>query len=148
MDIKIKRNAREIKLELESPNFKGSYGTTNKSEPSVIFIKLFSWLKHDDDIYNYPENVENLKKKIKQKFREHISETDLFSPKTFYNFDTKGVLVKSDESFHGSFEFTIKQNEPIIENLDNIKLVIENICNKLIQSMENSSIFGFQFAKK
>ncbi len=148
MELKIKRNAREIKLELESPNFKGSYGTMNKLEPSVIYIKLFTWLKHNDDIYNYPENIETLKKKIKLKFKQYLSDSNLFTSKVFYNFDSKGVLVKANEHFHGSFEFTIKQTEPILEDIETIQCVIESICNKLINSMENSSIFEFQFSKK
>ena len=148
MEVKIKRNAREIKLALESGNFKGSFGTMNKLEPSVIYIKLFTWLKHNDDIYNYPENMDILNKKIKLKFKEYLSDSKLFTSKVFYNFDIKGVLVKCDEHFHGSFEFTIKQNEPILEDIEEFKWIIEGICNKLIYSMENSSIFEFQFSKK
>ena len=41
----IKRNLKEIKLEPVSNNFKATYGTVNRLEPNVIYVKLFCWRK-------------------------------------------------------------------------------------------------------
>jgi len=148
LEVKPKRNAREIKLDLESNNFKGTFGAINKNEPNVIYIKLFTWMNHTDDIYDYPEHVEYLKKKIKIKFGEYVSETNLFARKIFYNLKTKTVLVTPDDCFHGSFEFTLKQNESTENELELLKPIIEKICNTLIRSIEVSGDFDFRFTKK
>jgi len=145
---KTKRNSREIKLDLESDNFKGIFGSTNKYEPNVIYIKLTTWMNHTEPIYNYPSNMEQLNKKIKIKFGEYVKDTNSFVSKVFYNLDTKTVLVKEDDCFHGSFEFTIKQVEPTEVDMEKIKPVIEKLCNKIINSMEISSNFSFRLTKK
>jgi len=147
-NVKSKRNAREIKLDLESDNFKGSFGTLTKNEPNVVYIKLLTWMKHTDAIYEYPEHIEHLKKKIKIKFGEYADGSRLFASKIFYNLESKTVLVTADDCFHGSFEFTIKQNEPIESDLDVLKPVIEKLCNKIINAMEVSAYFDFKYSKK
>ena len=66
----------------------------------------------------------------------------------FYNLESKTVLVTANDCFHGSFEFTIKQNEPIESDLDILKPIIEKLCNKIINSMEVSPNFDFRLTKK
>jgi len=148
MEVKSKRNAREIKLDLESNNFKGIFGAINKNEPNVIYIKLNAWMNHSEDIYNYPEHVECLKKKIKIKFGDYASETNLFENKIFYNLKTKTALVTPNDCFHGTFEFTLKQNESTKNDMDELKPIIEKLCNKIITSMEVSANFDFKLSKK
>lgn len=144
----IKRNLKEIKLEPTSKNFKATYGTVNRLEPSVIYVKLFCWAQHTDDIHEYKTNVIELNKNVKTKVRKLLRDTGVLNDLPFFNLNMKKVLFKENDSFHTSFEFTIRQKEPMYYDITEIKDIVENFVNKMIEYLELQNNFEFTVNKK
>ena len=147
MILKAQRLSKEYKLTTISKNFKSSFGTTNRIEPKVLYIKLFAWAKHTANMEDYALDVEQLIKKIKLKFKEYAIENDIFDSQIYFNINMKKLIVKENETFHASFEFTIKQKDPINSNIIELRREIENITNNTITQIERSSNFEFSIKK-
>lgn len=139
------RLKKEYKLIPESDNFKVVFGTTNRITPKVIYIKINSWCKFNGDLDEYSKSMNDLSSKSKQIVKTQISNTKIFDNKFFYSTELKKILFNTNKPFHACFEITLRQNEPILKDVNLLNKEIENIVNGLIESLDKNN--GFEFSK-
>lgn len=141
------RLRKEFKIIPESKNFKIAYGTINRLNPIVIYVKVNTWAKYKGDIKYYNDNIDKLNSIVKNTFKRELNNSKTFDTKYFYTPDIKKVLTNSENYFHICFEFTIKQKNVIINDIKQLSDEIKNISNHMISSIENNSNFEFKEKK-
>lgn len=142
------RLRKEYKLIPKSENFKIVFGTTNRLNPVIIYTKLNTWIKYDGDIKDFNDNVNILNSNIRFKIKSELRSNRIFDDTFFFTPNIKKILLNTDNSFHGSFELTLKQNNPINNNINDLHSNIEDILNNVIAVMEKNKYFKFSIAKK
>lgn len=140
------RLCKEYKLKTKSENFKCIFGTTNRINPAVVYIKINTWAKYVGDIKNYNNNVNNLNSVVRNKVKQELNAIDNFTSSFFYTPNIKKILSNKENSFHVCFEITLKQRDPILHKINLLNDKIEIITNLLIDSIEEN--YNFEFSKK
>lgn len=140
------RLRREFKLNIDSKNFKAIYGTINRIQPNVIYIKLNSWVKYEGDFKDYSSAASELNSKIRQVFKNKLNNVKWAEKIFFFNPELKKIIVNNN-AFHASFEFTIKQISPITIDLKLVNEDILSISNEIISIIENNKKFVFSGKK-
>ncbi len=141
------RLRKECKIITNSDNFKAVFGTTNRITPSVIYLKINTWVKYNGEVKNYNSDVDKLNSTIKMLIKREIREQNTFSSVFFYTPNIKKSIANTDNLFHVCFEITLKQNNPMIYDIKLLSDKIELLTNKLIQKIESSTTFEFTLNK-
>ena len=142
------KKQREIKLKLESENFKSTYGTTTPENPSVIYINIFSWCKHLDLIENYQENIRNLKSKIKYNLKSKIINNDCFNIEMLCNVNSKKTnLIDNDRYFHFSVEVILKLEKECENGISDVSNETKELVEHICVFMEKDKNFCFKKEK-
>lgn len=148
----IKRNGKEIKLLLNSDTkFKSSYGTTNRLEPNILYLKCSTWIKHLETVKDFNTNSIKLKDITKKCFNnEFVKLNKLFEQTYLFIPNIKQVMVNEDDLIHYSFEVTIKQKSPIFLKIGDLNNDINNLICEATKELENKTnhIFEFHLKKK
>ena len=66
------RLRKEYKLKTTQSNFKIIFGTTNRINPSVIYIKLNTWVKYVGIIKDYNDNINYLNTSTKLAIKKQL----------------------------------------------------------------------------
>lgn len=151
INIMVENNTRlrkEYKIQTSSNNFKCVYGTINRLNPSVIYIKLNTWVKFISDIKEYGENVNKLNMSVKTNIRQEIKKAENFTDLFFYTPNIKKVMTDKNNFFHACFEITLKQKEPIIYEISVLNDKIKTLTDNIIKIIENDINFEFNITKK
>lgn len=141
------RLRRECKLNVNSKNFKCVYGTTNRLNPSVIYLKLNSWVKYDGDVKDYDLKINSLNYAVKNKIKKIIVENERFTSNYFYTPSIKKTINNNNNMFHICFEFTLKQKDLLELNINNLKMDLEDMSNSLIDVIEQENGFSYTIKK-
>jgi len=142
------RLRKEYKLIPKSENFKVVFGTTIRLNPVIVYTKLNTWIKYDGDIKDFNDNINTLNSNIRFKIKSELRSNRIFDDTFFFTPNIKKILLNTDSSFHGSFELTLKQNNPINNNINDLHGNIEDILNNIIAVMEKNKYFNFSITKK
>ena len=145
---KYKKPLREVNFVLESTNFRGMFGTIDINKPNVIYVKLGSWCNHIKQIEDYDSNVSEFIKVLKVRFKQRLKSTELFIDNIIFNIHFKKILIRKDDRFYTSFEFTLKQKNETLKSIEYLTPVILELCNDIISDMEKSETFKFFSGKK
>lgn len=140
------RLRKEYKITPESNNMKVTFGVVNRKMPSVMYLKLNTWITYYDGIKDYPEYISLLNSKIKAKIKEELRNSGIFDAAFFYTPQIKNTLI-NNKPFHACFEFTIKKKDSIIVDIPTILDKIIIIVNSIISSIENNEAFEFNLKK-
>lgn len=143
-DIRLKK---EHKLTTLSNNFKSVFGTVNRISPSVIYLKINTWIKYNGDIKEYSKNIGNLNSKVKNAIKCEINNAQNFTNIFFYTPNIKKTISNNDNYFHACFEITIKQKEPILYEISLLNDKLTIFSNNLINIIEKSNDFEFSIKK-
>lgn len=146
----VENNARlrkEFKLIPTSKNFKVTFGTTNRISPSVIYIKLNTWIKYTGEIKDYNDNINILNSDIRIAIKNEIRNINYFTDMFFYTPEIKKIITKKTNSSHACFEITLKQKEPLIYNIKSLNNCLFELTDKLICIIENNPNFQFNIKK-
>lgn len=141
------RLRKEYKVSPQSNNFKATFGIVNRKVPSVMYIKLNTWVDYKEEVKYYGENMDLLNSKIKSKIKEELRMSGIFDPMFFYTPEVKKTLNKNSNPFHACFEFTIKKKENLMLDTDEIINRITILINNVIELIESSEIFEFGIKK-
>jgi hypothetical protein len=141
------RLRKEYKLKTEKSNFKVIFGTTNRINPSVIYVKINTWVKYTGIIKDYNENINALNSSTKISIKQQLKHVGIFENAFFYTPEIKKVMFNNNNSFHACFEFTIKQKGELQMNILLLSKEIGVICEKVGKTMEKSNVFEFSSKK-
>lgn len=144
---KNERLRKEYKITPSSNNFKAAFGIINRKAPSVMYIKLNTWVNYKDDIKDYDENVGILNTKVKAKIKNELRDSELFNTMFFYTPEMKKTLTKTNAPFHACFELTIRKKLASTDNVDLIVKEAETLINNIIETIEDNEIFEFNLKK-
>jgi len=137
------RLRKEYKLKTTQSNFKIIFGTTNRINPSVIYIKLNTWVKYVGIIKDYNDNINYLNTSTKLAIKKQLKHLGIFDNSFFYTPDLKKIMFNTENSFHGCFEFTIKQKGQSPTDIILLTKEIESICEQTIKAIEKNNMFEF-----
>jgi hypothetical protein len=141
------RLRKECKIKVNSSNFSSKFGIMNRMSPNVIYIKINSWLEYLGDFKDYSSYINNLNSTIKVEFKTLMNKSNIFDNVFIYTPNTKKNIIINNKKFHASFEFTIKQKEPISKDIDFIKKEIELVVNNIIEKIEKDTMFKYKLTK-
>jgi hypothetical protein len=142
------RLKKEYKLIPASDNFKVTFGTINRINPKVIYIKINAWCKFNGDLNEYIFSMNSLAFKSKQIVKNKINNTNVFDSKFFYSTELKKILLDTSKPFHACFEITLRQNDAILNDISLLTKDIENIVNELLEFLDKNNLFEFSKNKK
>jgi hypothetical protein len=141
------RLRKEYKISNKSQNFKTTFGTTNRVLPSVIYLKMDTWVKYTGDIKDYNEKINslnsNIRFNIKNEIRNAVNFTDIY----FYTPNIKKVMLNVKNPFHACFEITLKQKEPIIYEISLLEDKLKIFSDNIINIIERTPHFEFNIKK-
>lgn len=143
-----RRLTKELKLNINNNNFKCILGTSNRLNPSVLYIKINAWCLYDSDIKNFKEDMIKLNSMVKNKFKEKLISSGLFKIDFIYTPEIKKTINTNKDTFYSKFEFTVKQREPITSDLKLIKFEIEKLIDIFLKDVEKNNFITFQKTKK
>lgn len=141
------RLKKEYKLSPLSKNFKVVFGTVNRISPSVIYLKLSTWVKYNGEIKEYNKDISYLNSNIKISVRNEIRNAQNFTDMFFYSPNIKKILANNDNCFHACFEITIKQREPILHEISLLNNKLKIFSDNLISIIEKNHRFEFSIKK-
>lgn len=126
---------KEYKLNV-CDGIKVKYGTVNKINPSVIYIKCRMWVKpiFDDDYKLITNNAYiNLKKHI----RKAIVDRDLFSSRHILSFDIKPDNFIYKKSTFCSLSLFLKQKSETPMEAKKLKNIISSDFGNVLKEFED-----------
>lgn len=143
-----RRLSKELKLNITNNNFKCVFGTSNRLNPSVLYIKINAWCLYDSNIKNFKEDISKLNSSVKNKFKQELINSGLLNNDFIYTPEIKKNITSIKDVFYSKFEFTVKQREPTITDLKLIKFEIEKLIDVVLKDVEKNRFITFQKTKK
>lgn len=133
------RLGKEYKISHNDDNFKIVFGTVNRLNPTVIYLKINFWAKHNGDYKEYSQNINSLNSSIKNRVKVEIRNSKNFKDIFFYTPNIKKVISNNKEnSFHVSLEVTLKQKEPILLDIKLLNEKLDSLSKNIIDSIKSN----------
>lgn len=141
-----RRLSKEIKLNGVSDKFKISYGTTNRIEPNVVYLKFNAWCEYVGDFKEYINNIEEFIVFLKYNIKKNVfNEYNIFTNDFIFNIDY-AKTIKINKPFHFNLEITLKQKNTE-KDIKLLKEEMERISTDTLSLLEANDNFNF-FLKK
>lgn len=138
---------KNFKLKKDYGNFKIISGTQNKAKPLIIFIRMCTWATYNGNGKDYKRNIEELNSNIRNSTKCQLRNSKIFDSNFIYTNEIKRSFFIKKTNFHASFEFTLKQREPISLDFNEITKQIEAFCQESITNIETNYLFKFKKTK-
>jgi hypothetical protein len=135
------RLGKEYKISHNDDNFKIIFGTVNRLNPIVVYLKINFWVKHNGEHKEYSQNINSLNSSIKNKIRTEIRNSKNFKDTFFYTPNIKKVISNNKENpFHISLEITLKQKDPALLDIKLLNEKLESLSKNIIDSVKSNSV--------
>ena len=137
---------KEIKLNL-CDKITSKYGTTNYSNPQVIYITCKTWI-----IPTYDGEYELSMKEIRKKFKKNVSRmiynSKQFMDKFIFDFDTNTSNLIHNKKKYISFSIYMRQKPNKTYDLKDLKPFMIQEFGYLLRELENEFIINdFELSK-
>lgn len=136
---------------IDNKNFNLKIGTTNRSNPYVIYIEGRTFIMPLNDKESYNKDLFDFKKSLRDSIVKSINNSHLFEDKFILDFQVaESGIMKNKKSFL-SFQFLLRQNRnrvlPIKEIKNEASETITYIVNTLEDTINNHN-FNLSKTKK
>lgn len=140
-------------VKIENDIFDITYGTFDRNNPQVLFLKLTCWGKWfgDDD---FSSKMNDFNNKIEYNVKNYLLTSNKFdNTYIFVPTYNKSKTINDKKSFNKPFyydiDLTFRQSDNIEKDLNKIKNDINILVNdNIINVMENNTLLSFNKNKK
>lgn len=133
---------------LDHDTFNLKIGTTNKLNPSVVYIEGKAFISPEEDKDDYSHDISEIKHSLRKSISSELEKTNAFDGKFILDFQvaTNGIAAKK-KSFM-SFQFLLKQNHEKVKKLSEVKEESSDMILKIANDLRDEiSGHGFKIAK-
>lgn len=143
----MKRLNKEFKINCNN-NINISFGTTNRNNPSVIYVSGNCWIKPTIDKLDYSKELNVIESNLKKNLKQFVTSSSQFDTKFICYFDAKLSGIKNDKKSFISFEYYLKQKDDNISSCKTLSPVIEESAKYISNNMLNDlAEFEFDVSK-
>ena len=133
---------------IENENFKIKIGTTNKTNPIVVYVEGRAFISPQEEKEDYTRDISELKHKFSRAISKHISGSSLFDNKYILDFQVASKGISLNKKSFLSFQFLLRQNKENVHKLKEIKDLSENMITSIVSSLaENITEHNFVISK-
>lgn len=122
---------------IEHPNFKIKLGTTNKTNPEVVYIEGRTFISPLEEQGDYTRDINDMRFGLKSSINQHIRENNIFDGKFILDFQVASSGIKPTKKSFLSFQFILRQKGEIIPRLLDIKKQSEPMILLIINDLQN-----------
>lgn len=140
---KSERTNSEKKIDYN--NFKLKIGTTNRSNPIVIYIEGRTFISPNFEQKSYDRDIYDMKRCLKRSIDDNIRKTTLFDNTFILDFQVAQSGVSVDKKSFLSFQFLLKQKPDKVLKLKDVKKQSQDTIITIIDSLEKS-IYDHDFS--
>ena len=141
-----KRLNKEYKLNVNN-SIKLIYGSVDRLNPEVIYTNGRTWVSPQTK-GNYEANINLILKTIRKHIRNKLLHSVSFSKNHICDFDISSASLNEGNNTFLSFEIFLKQNLQPIQDLKQIKPLINDFCTDVVNIIEqNFSENNFAFSQ-
>lgn len=123
MNTENKRKAKEYKLPLDYTKIKSKYGTLDKNNPEVVYIRSRASITPSIKKKDFSDDVISLKKVFLNNVKTLITINNIFENKHLCNIEVSEKGLEYGKKSHIKFDVYLKPKEikPIMEYYEDIK---------------------------
>ena len=122
---------------LETKSFVAKVGTTNRSNPIVIYVSGKAFIAPNFEKSDYCNDLNDIRKLLKRKISSSLKSNKRFDDKFISDFKIASSGVSYGKKSFMSFQFMLRQNSGNILPLNEVKSLDSNFFNEIIDSLEN-----------
>lgn len=123
---------------INSNKFNLKIGTTNRTNPLVVYIEGRTFISPLLDKEDYNSDIFDLKHALKSCISKELCQTALFENKYIIDFQVASSGIAVNKKSFLSFQFFLKQNKNSILMLKELKDSSENMINAIVNSLEEN----------
>lgn len=125
---------------IESEKFKLKIGTTNKTNPIVVYIEGRTFICPQDDKDDYSKDISEIKHSFSRAISQHIQESELFDNKFIVDFQVASKGISLNKKSFLSFQFLLRQNKDNVLKLKDLKVFAEEMILDIVDNLENNIV--------
>ena len=128
-------------------NVKVGYGTVDHKNLKTVYVKLNSWLEPENEDEEFDSIISKTKRKIK--LRIYDLQTEYFKKESIVDLDVRTKGIKLGKKSFLNLELTLFTEKPFDIRSDEIKDLMEKLCDDIINlDLDNKILFNFHQNKK
>ena len=128
-------------------NVKVGYGTVDHKKLKTVYVKLNSWLEPENEDEEFDSIISKTKRKIK--LRIYDLQSEYFKKESIVDLDVRTKGIKVGKKSFLNLEITLFTKKPFDIRTDEIKDLMEKLCNDIIYlDLDNKILFNFHQNKK
>ena len=128
-------------------NVKVGYGTVDHKKLKTVYVKLNSWLEPENEDEEFDSIISKTKRKIK--LRIHDLRSEYFKKESIVDLDVRTKGIKLGKKSFLNLELTLFTEKPFDIRSDEIKDLMEKLCDDIINlDLDNKILFNFHQNKK
>jgi len=128
-------------------NVKVGYGTVDHKKLKTVYVKLNSWLEPENEDEEFDSIISKTKRKIK--LRIYDLQTEYFKKESIVDLDVRTKGIKLGKKSFLNLELTLFTEKPFDIRSDEIKDLMEKLCDDIINlDLDNKILFNFHQNKK
>lgn len=123
-----------------------NYGTTDKNNPSVIYIRAKGDIMPIIEKSTYVDDIKELKNKFRRLFLENVKATkELKIEKFICNLEISEKSITYNKKAHLRYDIFIKPSEikQLKQYENDIKLITENVNKEMSEFLKKRGIISF-----
>ena len=139
-----KRSGKQY-LIINEKKIRVKYGTINKSDPSVIFIRAKGDVRPYEKRNTYTDVVSGFKKKFTHIIRTNLQRSGLECGKKLFNVEISDNSLAYNKSGHIRYEIYVCPSEvkPLTEHEETMRSLAEGVNKDIKEYFEDNGIHAF-----
>lgn len=127
-------------------NVKIGYGTVDSKKLKTIYIQMNSWTQPIINENDFSKIILKTRRKIKEKIQDLKSE--YFKKESIVDLDIKTNGIKTNKRSFMDLEVTLYVEKPFEVRSNEIKTIVTNLSNKIIdETLIDETLFNFHEKK-
>lgn len=122
---------------LETKSFVAKVGTTNRSNPIVIYVSGKAFITPNFEKNNYNDELIGINKLLNRKISSSLRSSQRFDDKFISEFNVASNGVSYGKKSFISFQFMLRQKKDNILKLNDVKKTDGIFFNEIIDTLEN-----------
>ena len=125
---------------IESENFKLKIGTTNKTNPIVVYIEGKAFISPRAEKDDYTRDISEIKHGFSRAISSNISQSKYFDNKFIVDFQVASKGISINKKSFLSFQFLLRQPKDNVLKLKDVKENSEDMIKKIVDDLEENII--------
>lgn len=120
---------------IENEKFKLKIGTTNKTNPIVVYVEGRAFISPQEDKEDYTRDISELKHEFSRAIRQHIADSSIFDNTYILDFQIASKGISLNKKSFLSFQFLLRQNKEKVYKLKDVKALSEDMITSIVSNL-------------